>query len=90
MKVIFSTVGSVAFVVAIIAFCVFGFVKNPYDGSRVYVGCCCCKKVPDFEADRLKYGAKRNIDSCSSQEQIKENPMEENQKRIRTAANPAG
>lgn len=54
MKVIFSTLGSIAFVAVIGFTLVFGFTKNPYTGSRVFVGCCCCKKVPDFEADRLK------------------------------------
>jgi hypothetical protein len=37
----------------LIACCVCGYVKNPYTGKRVWVGCCCCKQVPDFESDRL-------------------------------------
>lgn len=58
LMVVFATVGSVGFVVALCAFLIFGFVTNPYTGSRTYVGCCCCKTVPDFQADREKYLSK--------------------------------
>ena len=30
------------------------FIKNPYTGLKVYVGCWCCKKNIDFEEDYKK------------------------------------
>lgn len=52
VKIVFIVSGCLGLVVAVIGICVFGFVTNPYTGKRVYVGCCCCKKVPDFERER--------------------------------------
>lgn len=61
--------------------------RNPYTGKRVFVGCLCCKKVPDFEADRAKYESNENIAPDGTGQEMKTrtpNPMEENQKKIRT------
>jgi hypothetical protein len=52
IKIVFIVLGIALLVAAIIGICVCGFVKNPYTGGRVWVGCCCCKKTPNFEADR--------------------------------------
>jgi uncharacterized membrane protein YbaN (DUF454 family) len=52
IKIVFIVLGIALLVALIIGIFVCGFVKNPYTGERIWVGCCCCKKVPNFENDR--------------------------------------
>lgn len=42
----------VAVLVIIALIFIKGFVKNPYTGKLVWVGCCCCVKKIDFSKDR--------------------------------------
>lgn len=52
VKIVLIVCGAVGIIVGPLACYICAFVKNPYTGSRVYVGCCCCRKVPDFEKYR--------------------------------------
>lgn len=47
-KILAIVFGIIFLIVGIGALFIFGFVRNPYTGERSWVGCLCCRKVPDF------------------------------------------
>lgn len=66
VSIVFGVVGVFAVFLAIGYSYLNCFIKNPYTGRRVYVGCWCCKKNIDLEKDYLEQmGSKDSLPNQS-------------------------